>query len=77
MATKKNLAAIEIRHTQDLVEELIADGRKASTIRNAILPLRLICRRTTGATSPSTPRSTSGFRGSDAGASASPLPPPL
>jgi integrase len=42
---RERVTDLERRHAQDLVEELIADGRKASTIRNAILPLRLICRR--------------------------------
>jgi len=42
---RKRVTEVERRDVQDVVEAMIVDGSKPSTIRNAILPLRLIFRR--------------------------------
>ena len=39
------LSELRHRHVQMIVDQLHADGKSASTIRNAIMPLRVICRR--------------------------------
>jgi integrase len=39
------LGDVQRRHVQRLVDRLVADGHSASTVRNAILPLRVIYRR--------------------------------
>src|SRR5262249_41583495 len=39
------LAEVKRRHVQRLVDELVADGYKPSTVRNAGMPLRVIYRR--------------------------------
>jgi integrase len=41
------LSAVTRNHLQDLVDDLLAEGNAASTIRNAILPVRAIYRRAT------------------------------
>jgi len=39
------LSAITRNHLQDIVDRLVAEGRAASTVRNALLPLRALYRR--------------------------------
>jgi integrase len=39
------LSAVTRAHVQDLVDRLVAQGKKPSTVRNALLPLRAIYRR--------------------------------
>ncbi len=42
---KKRLSELERNDVQDLIDGLVAAGEAASTVRNAVLPLRAICRR--------------------------------
>jgi integrase len=42
---RTKLADLRRVHVQDLVDRLAAEGRDASTVRNALMPLRVICRR--------------------------------
>jgi integrase len=44
---RRRLSAVTRNDLQDLVDKLVADGSSASTVRNAILPLRAIYRRAT------------------------------
>ena len=39
------LADLQRNDVQDLVDRIVATGAKASTVRNVLLPLRVICRR--------------------------------
>lgn len=43
----KRLSALTRNHVQDFVDDLVAEGRAPSTVRNAVLPLRAIYRRAT------------------------------
>ena len=66
------LADVQRRHVQGLADRLVADGLSPSTVRNALMPLRVIFRRalrdesspSTRATGSSCPRTAAARAGS-------------
>jgi hypothetical protein len=69
------LSEIQRRDVQRLADQLLADGKSASTIRNALMPLRVIFRRAIeNGIVAVTPATSCAYRRSRGGATGSPRP---